>query len=156
MKINFTKKEYRLLIELLEMARWILTSHRIGESKTITPYMELIRKIYSYAGKMGANDIIQYDEELGDYFPTREYEDTSNFMKFIEEFENETFWQELITRLADRDFFLKYGVDKIEAMDVMERMQKVCQLEEIYEKEFSANGLFNLFLQKSERVDDNS
>ncbi len=155
MKINFTKKEYRLLIDLLEIARWVLTAHENEENKEITPYMELIRKIYSYAEKMGANDIIQYDEVLGDYYPTRQYEDTSKFMKFVEEFENDSFWHELITRLANRDFVLKYGLDKIKAMDFMEHMEKVGKLEEIYEKEFVENGLFNLFLKKSDRDDGN-
>ena len=35
MKINYTKKEYRLLLDMVEMAEWVLNSHRTTPSDEI-------------------------------------------------------------------------------------------------------------------------
>ena len=37
-------------------------------------------------------------------------------MPFIEEYDNETFWDELIERLVDKDVMNRYGVETIRKM----------------------------------------
>ena len=84
-----------------------------------------------------------YEPELKGYFPTREYEEDSDVRKFIEEFENDSFWDELITRLAERDFGKEVG-EGIKEMSVEKRFQRLSELEEKYAEEFEREGLRNL------------
>ena len=60
--------------------------------------------------------------------PTRRYEDTCSAMEFIEEFENESFWDELIDRLAERDTIREVGEAGFKALKPIDRITKVEEL----------------------------
>ena len=85
-----------------------------------------------------------YDEELEKYFPTREHDENSPARPFIDEFEDETFWEELIDRLADRDLLHLLGDKKILKMSAEERFMAHHDFEEKYEKEFEERGIERL------------
>ena len=57
MKINFTKREYRLLIDILEISEWVLNAHSNVEREDTKKYSELAQKIFSYAKEMGYEDL---------------------------------------------------------------------------------------------------
>ena len=60
MKINFTKAEYKALIELLYMGDWVahaFTNHNSDENKE---YKQLTQKIYAIAKQMGCEKDIEY------------------------------------------------------------------------------------------------
>jgi hypothetical protein len=61
----------------------------------------------SYAKDFGFENLISYDENLAKYYQTRAYEDAESFMPFIDEFEEESFWDKLCTRLAQRELLQK-------------------------------------------------
>ncbi len=66
--------------------------------------------------------------------------------RFIfEDFEINTFWEQLIDRLAIRDLFNQYGEDTVKQMDEKEFFLKRSQFREKYEDEFEKNGLQNIF-----------
>jgi len=146
MKINLTKKEYGLLIDLLEIADWVLNAYYPNERKDVQKYKRLQQKIYSYAKQMGFNDLISYDKNFGQYFPSKKYEETSKIEDFIQEFENNCFWEELIERLTERDFIKQEGLF-LKKMTKEEFFQKYSQIREKYEEEFSKNGLANLYVR---------
>jgi hypothetical protein len=50
---------------------------------------------------MGFENLIAYDKDLKGYFATAEYEE-SEHMRYIEEFEDDIFWDALPHRLAGR------------------------------------------------------
>jgi len=62
MKINFTKKEYRSLIDLLDIANWVINAHRTGIGEEPKEYADLIQKIYSFSKEMGCEDIIEFNK----------------------------------------------------------------------------------------------
>ncbi len=103
MKLELTQKEYRLLLDILHIAEWIMNSYVIDDRPETEKYRRLEQKILSYADEMGCKGVVDYDKELGGYFPTREIEEGSA-MDFIDEYNEDTFWEELVSHLAERDF----------------------------------------------------
>ncbi len=150
MKIHMTKKEYKILLELLEMAHWILYAYSNDneEESDKQTYHNLIQKLYSYAKRFGFNNLIEYDKKLGEYFPTKEFEDTSDACDYIEAFENDAFWEELIERLVQRDLILQEGWERLQDLDMKERFQKEEPIREKYVSEFEEKGLINLFIKE--------
>lgn len=148
MKFDLTKKEYRLLLDMVEIARWVLHSHqkRIPDEKK--PYNALEQYIASYAKSMDMEDLMLYDDQLEGYFPTGDYHE--QYMAHVEEFENEVFWDELINRLACRDLLKTYGEEHVRNLDSAERINKLAELEEFYRREFEQYGLLNLILTYSQ------
>jgi hypothetical protein len=144
MKINITKKEYKTLLEILEITDWILHAHEIENLEDTKPYREFEQKIFALAKDFGYDRLIKYEEQLQEYFPTGEFEDTSPGMDFIEKFENESFWAELIDRLVQRDLIRELGEKKILSLEPQELMEKEAPYREKYEEEFEAHGIDRL------------
>jgi hypothetical protein len=143
MKINLTKNEYRLLLDMVEIAEWVLNSHRTDSSDEIKQYSELYQKILSHAKEMGFENLITFDKNLDGYFATAEYEE-SEHMRYIEEFEDDVFWDALPHRLAVRDLVQQFGEKKYTEMEFEERVSKIFELEAIYNKELEENGIDNM------------
>ena len=59
------------------------------------------------AKEMGFANLVEYDPEMGKYFPTREYDETNVVMDAIVDYDNESFWEELMERLATRDLIVQ-------------------------------------------------
>ncbi|RKX62809.1 MAG: hypothetical protein DRP37_00605 [Thermodesulfobacteriota bacterium] len=145
MKINITKKEYKSLLDILSIADWILNAHKIGDDPETEEYEKLEQKLNSYAEDMGYGNFVTYDTKLKKFFPTKEFEETSKFREFIDEFENATFWDELLHRLVERDLIKQEGgVKNVMNMNFRERLEKEEPLEKMYATEFEANGLDNI------------
>lgn len=141
MKINFTKKEYNLLLDMLYVSDWMM--HAFDIEHKDNEYRTLQKRLQSYHKEMGADDRIEYSEELGDYFETGVY-DAEMHDKFIEPYEEKFFWEELMDRLSVRDVINEIGFDAYEALEAFDRMEKVEKAKEKYVDEFEEHGLDNL------------
>jgi hypothetical protein len=149
MKISLTKQEYQLLLDMLYIANWVITAHRVGEDPQTQPYEGLEQKLFSFAKEAGYENLVHYDEKFGQYFPTRELEEQSLARSLIDEYDNDSFWEELAARLATRDVARRLGgFDKLAALRPMERIEKLGTREDYYNAEFVVNGLDNLRLVK--------
>jgi hypothetical protein len=144
MKINFTKKEYRALLDLLKISDWVLHAHTFGDRKETKNHALLIQKLLSSASVMGFEDLIVKDKNTGKYYPTQKYEGDDGYMQHIEFHDNNVFWEELSYKLAMRDLIDQEGESQVEKMDPFDRGTKVIQLEEWYIEEFGRNGIQNL------------
>lgn len=142
MKIDLTKKQYEQLLELMYLGEWMANGHKVGAENK---YDELEQRVFSYAKNFGSQNLIEYDRELKKSFPTKELEESGIF-DIIDDYNNKTFWEELVDRLADRDFVQKYGMEKIEKMSFKERFSKQTAFEEIYSAEFEESGLNNVLI----------
>lgn len=146
MKINLTKKEYRALLDLVSIAEWVMNSHRTDKDPRSPEHDQIEQKILSHARDFGFENLVTYNKKYDRYDHTREYEDSENFFPFIEEFEEDSFWDKLCTYLAKRDLLLKLGVEKITAMDPFDRISMEDEIAVRYSEEFEKNGLKNLVL----------
>lgn len=144
MKVNITKKEYEALVKMVGIANWIISAYETEDQEdSLKPFNELEQRIYSFAKDYGLDKDIVLDRKLGMYFTTKEYEEES-VLKYIEQYEEEFFWEELISRLAERDFIREHGAEKINKMTLQERFEKISKFEKKYGEEFEQNGLENI------------
>jgi hypothetical protein len=144
MQVDFSKEEYRTLLEILEIADWVLFAHRTDEPEDRKKYRNFEQKIFRFAEELGFGNLITYDEEMGKYFPTREHDENSPVRPFIEEFEEENFWDELVDRLADRDMLHVIGEKKLLSMTREQRFRAHFDFEERYQEEFEKHGIKRL------------
>ena len=149
MKIHLTKKEYRLLLDILSISEWVMNSHKTGGNPKSEPYQKIEQKIFSYAKDFGFENLVMYEEQLEMFYPTHEYEELGSDRPFIEEFEEEVFWEELCNRLAQRDLLKKKDIQKLKEMDPLERLTKEDEIAAEYEIEFLKNGLKNLTISNN-------
>lgn len=103
MKINFTKKEYQTLVEMLLAADWVIRSHEEEPRAATKPYDDLRKKVLSHFKAMGMEDAFKYVPGQDEYFETSEYEDSAPHMRFIDEYDERVFWSLLASKLARRD-----------------------------------------------------
>ncbi len=102
-QIKFSKEEMKKLLELLNIADWVLTSQDVDEDERKDSYMKLLQRLYKEAYENGMTEEVEFAEDVKEYFPNEEWEEKIQARDFIEEYEDATFWDELVFRLADRD-----------------------------------------------------
>ena len=144
MKIDFTKKEYRLLLDILSISDWVMSSHKDEPDERVTPYEELQQKIFSCAENFGFDNLISYDESLEGYSPTLEFEDESDDQDFIDEYDEDSFWDALAGRLAQRDLMDEIGSEAFIELDPVDRINMEDKKVDNYLNEFETNGIVNL------------
>jgi hypothetical protein len=115
----------------------------VEQAEDTKHYAELEQKMYALAGDFGCGHLVQYSESDSRYYPTRELED-GPARDFIEAFEGDTFWSQLVEHLAERDLIRELGKEKFGALDRAERWERLENLETRYWEEFQSNGLERL------------
>ena len=149
MKINFTKKEYRLLLDIVYLGQWMMQAHETDHSNEEDAHEMLAQKIYSAAKEMGYKDLIEPAKELNKYYPTRIYEEESGIHEVINQYNDDTFWDELIDRLAERDTRAEAEALDKEISSVEDYWKLSIPHESRYAEEFSENGLKNLIIRET-------
>ena len=129
---------------MLGIAGWVLHAHREEKAPRTAAYRDLEQKLYALAADNGCEDLIEFDADDNQFYPTAEYEEDGPVLTFIDEYNDETFWKELVERLAMRDVLRRVGQKEFHAMSVEERLNKLDAAIGIYEDEFAKNGLNRL------------
>jgi len=152
MKIAFTQKEYARLLEMSYIAMWVAGSHN-ENSAAARRYAELEQKLLAAATPMGCADYVDGDPDAGDpLLPSRKFEEEdSPAAKAIDDFEDASFWDELASRLAERDYareLLKTPLPPNMSDDARHEhlAKRVGELEEKYWAEFEKGGLDNFLV----------
>ena len=142
MEISLSKKQYKSLIKLVYLGEWFVNSYRV-EHNMDKEMDDIAHHIYSYAKDFETENLLQKD--INKIYPTGKLEEMLEH--YIEEYNDDNFWDALIERLAGRDFVDKYDEKEILKMDPFERMSKIEEIEEKYEDEFVENGLKNIIVK---------
>ncbi len=149
MKINITKKEYRLLLDVFSIATWVMNSHKYEPDPESIPYENLEQKFMAFAKDFGFKNLVEYDQKLETYYSTSEYEEAESDMQFIDEFEEDSYWEKLSSNLAKRDLINEIGLQQFENMEPFDRFQEVAKIAAKYHEEFEKNGIKNLMISKT-------
>jgi len=144
MNIDFTNKQYRLLLDIFSIADMVMNSHDNEPNERMVPYLELQQKVFSAASEFGFDDLISYDKELDGYFPTMEFENNSDDQVFMDEYDENNFWEMLAVRLAQRDLVDEIGEDAFLKMEPAERITLEDNRADRYFDEFESNGIINI------------
>jgi hypothetical protein len=144
MKVDISKKEYRTLLDMLGIANWVLHAHRDADAPRTAAYRELEQKFFKMAADFGLAALFEYDDEEERYYPTAEFDEEGPMLGFMDEYNDGTFWKELVERLAMRDVLSHIGQKEFHELKVEERLKKLDAAIEVYEDEFAKNGLNRL------------
>jgi len=140
MNVTLSKEEYRLLMDMLNIADWVMHAFDVGPEQQYQKHHALRKRIMSYYKEMDAQDEIMYSDEDKEYYQTRDSEERVH-AEFIQPHNDESFWVELIDRLGERDVVNALGVEQYVSLDGYDRVNKVEDAKERYAKEFSQHGL---------------
>jgi hypothetical protein len=146
MRINLTKKQYITLIKLVYLGEWVVNAHRTGDR--VKEFEEFDQYILSFCKDFNLEGNITYDEKLKMFFLTSEFIDETGLDDYIDEYDENTFWDELIYRLSRRDLIDRYGEEAVKNMKIEELIDKEQVFIEEYEEEFRRNGINNLVIGK--------
>ena len=113
-KLELTKEEYKKLMDLVYIGDWVINSHR--DENVLEEYEKIEDKIFSRASDAGFPEHADYDAELKEFFPSPKFDEEIH--KYIDEYNDEVFWDESVNRLVERDLLKKYKNDS----DVMKGM----------------------------------
>lgn len=145
MNIEFNNEEFKALLEMLYMSDWVMNAHKVDNPEDQV-YSRLFQKVLSKAKESGLDSLVTYSEKDKIYFTSQEM-DNGPAMKFIEDYDNDTFWDELVDRLGTRDFENEYGPDAFSKYELEEILDLKEPMEKKYAEEFSSNGLQNLVIK---------
>ena len=139
MKINFTKKEYWLLVTMIEIADWVMNAFHSNDRADTKDHRSLRNKVLAHAEEMGMKGCYKKDGDI--YYETAEYEENSDHYNFIDEYDDESFSEQLVRRLTDRDYTLQYGDEEVDLEIIARRLTVI---EKRYADEINNFGLSNI------------
>ena len=145
MKIEISKTQYKTLVKALFLASWVVNSHKTEEPDD---EFERLEQYILSQGKFFDLKNVDFDEKHGKYYHDTDFEKKT--LKLLDEFVDESFWDELIDRLAERDFFKALGETEIRKMSRDERFRKFYEFADPYEAEFAEHGIDNLVIRPDE------
>ena len=152
MKVTFTPKEFTRLLELVHLGLRVVEGPQGGESPHVERYSELEQKLYEMATPLGCADLVDvgFDGQLA---PSEKVLTDERLEKISGDYDNDIFWQELVTRMADRDLAADQARQSVlgaggPSIDAEARLRK---LEEGYWDEFEKNDLANVILLRGGR-----
>ena len=141
--IAFSKDEIGIILKLLYSGSFVVEAKDEEIEKNIN---NVIQKVLLSAKINKAYRGIEFNQETNEYELTEEADEALN--KEYDEFVEETFWEELLYRLGQRDIINEIGEKKYREMNEEELEGKYEEAEEKYKKEFDKNGIKNLEIVK--------
>lgn len=137
--VMFTKEQYLALVKAVYLGNWVANAHRTGQKgdERHEEYGNISDYFFSLAPEFGLPKHLEHELEYDESGKTE-------IMTLIDEYDEETFWDELSDRLGGRDFFRKYNKEDWDKMSEDERYMKEqdCIIE--WEEEFEKHGLEQL------------
>jgi hypothetical protein len=149
MKVSFTTKEYTRLLELAHLGLWVAGSRPDDPATMPERYEELAQKIFGLAEMFGCADLVESDVN-GELFPNEKLTGAVAREK-LDAFVEDTFWSELVARLAERDLRAEQGgaaTTEVGEEFSEEEQERLDKLEENYWREFESTGMNHLVVLK--------
>jgi len=150
-EIGFTKKQFEILLKLVYLGNWMANANRVGtpNDPMKKEYEEIERYIFSFAKKFGLDEYVDdEDAEKGEFYPARKFEEETDVYELHNEYDEVTFWDELVERLGDRDFFRHYSKKEIRKMEREERFEKIYEFIDKWAEEINKYGIERLEIKK--------
>lgn len=141
--LNLTEKDYRKLVELVYLG---VVLHHTYSDKEYKSMHKAEQAIYSQAGKFGCQDLISYQPELNTFLATHNLMD--NMDLFRAEYDYNTFYEELISRLSEKEFMKYYSFEQLREMSQDSKDEALKFLKDKYDAAAMQGG-FEKILEKA-------
>jgi hypothetical protein len=143
MTLELTSEEIRSLMHMVSLSLYVAEANQDPAFAQDLDSMQAVAdKVFAAGWQDGHRDIAEFDAGRGQYMLREEYETDSVYSKSIQEFEDDFFWGELASALAERDLRLK-GAKDIDPVELSERLR---DLEDHYLDHFTDHGVDHLRL----------
>ena len=144
MEIKLSRQQFETLLKSVYLGDWMVNAIRVPGTY-VPEFEELEQFLLSLAHESDFRDVVEFDPTLSQFFLKEEvYE---KLQPFIDEYDDEAFWDGLVDRLADRDFSETYG-DSVKRMDQDERLEKYHAFVDKYEAEIAEHGVDRLRISR--------
>ncbi len=124
------------------LGEWVVNANRVEDREEA--FRALASYVYSFAESFGYANLIDSSSGGGKCYASRHLEEVCE--GYIQDYDNEIFWDELADRLAERDLLAQFGRNVIKKMSPEELFEKRTALAERYEEEFQKYGLKRLII----------
>lgn len=142
MHLRFTEQELATLIEMVSLAADVASWNRKEEARgPVGDFEEMEAKLLAKASHAGLGELVEFDEERQRLRMASDPDSPLFYQECYDEFRNESFWDELAIRLADRDLARAIGKKAWEAMSEEDRRARTKELEKRYWDEFTKHGI---------------
>jgi hypothetical protein len=142
MKVSFTSKEYTRLLELAHLGLWVAGSRPDDPATMPERYADITQKVLALAEPFGCANLVETDVN-GQYF-TNEKLTEGPVKEKLEQFAEDLFWSDLVSRLAERDLRRELGATKLSDELTEEEESRLSALEDGYWREFETKGVDHL------------
>lgn len=145
MTLRLSDSELATLVEMVSLATELAsaTAPALGDSG-YEQFEEVEHKVLESAKNHGLGEIIEFDHERDKFRVTEGYQEGAFFNQCMEEFRDSSFWEELMSRLAERDLVKKIGKGAYAALSEEEQRKRLEPLERRYFERFSRRGVDQL------------
>jgi len=141
-KIDLSDREVRTLLDMLTLAERVADWEENEEiSVELHSYLRLKEKIFSQVKSHGYDDLVEYDETTQQYHLTLPFDTICHYADFFNDFREDTFWQEFVDHMVDRDLIKRLGEEKFNQLTLEEREILAEGLEKRYWPELEKHGL---------------
>jgi hypothetical protein len=144
MKVNITNKEYRTLLTMLEIAQWVNEAYNTETDGESGPYWEVQQRFLALAKDFGCGHLVEQHGPQGHHYPTDEFDESDPHLAILDQYSEDAFWETLEARLVRRDMVRLHGLERVQAMEPLERMKGEDPFREHYAREFEENGIERL------------
>jgi len=149
MKVSFTPKEYARLLELAHLGLWVAGARPDDPASMPERYADIAQKIFALAEPLGCADLVETDVN-GQYFPNEKLTEGPAGEK-IDQFVEDAFWSELVSRLAERDLRAEFSATKMSEELTDEETERLAEIEDGYWREFEGKGVDHLVVLRGGR-----
>lgn len=132
--IKLTATQFETLLKLIYAGEWIINSHR---ENALKEFQELTEHLFSLTKKFGIENIS--DEDTPQY-PTNAFEQ-GEIRDFIDEYDDYTFWEELIQRLTEKILASQYTLDQLKEMSKETKFKVFFEIEDKVKIHLHSKGL---------------
>jgi hypothetical protein len=146
--LGLTKVQFLALMKAVFIANWIANgTSSEGRRREFDDIEDIV---FSYAWTFGYGPYTETKTTAdGRNYPTDEFENDTKVHDILDEYDDDIFWENLVSRLAWRDFVAAYGQELINQMTPSERADKLSAFEDRYNREVEEHGIDRLKVPSS-------
>lgn len=147
MKVSFTTKEYARLLELAWLGMQVAAGRSGEDTPALRRFAEIEQKLLDLATPLGCADFTTV-ASTGRLAFSEKLEHDERLRKVLGDYDNDTFWHELVDRLTDRDLAAEQARHQatVKGGPPINVDLRLKEIEDGYWAEFEKNDLANLIL----------
>jgi hypothetical protein len=149
MKASFTSRDYARILELAHLGLWVAGTRPEEGDSVPERYTEVAQKLFGLATAFGCADLVAEDK-AGSWRASPKLAEGPAREK-LDQFLDDTFWTELVQRLAERDLRAELGATKLSDELSPEETTRLSAFEDGYWREFEQRGVDHLVVLQGGR-----